>query len=78
MPQKARMQSAIAIREKEASKEVEKEEERHRRWDVGAVALGCNRITSSRPRCIRSNLVAVGSDKLSPRCILAGEGGNGW
>lgn len=26
----------------------------------------CNRIISSRPRCIRSNLVAVGSDKLSP------------
>jgi len=40
---------------------------------VGAVALDCNRITSSRPRCIRSNLVAVVSDKLSPRCILAGD-----
>lgn len=50
----------------------------HRRWDVGAVALGCNRITSSRPRCIRSNLVAVGSDKLSPRCILAGDLRRRW
>lgn len=33
----------------------------------------CNRITSSQPRCIRSNLVAVGPDKLSPPCILAGD-----
>lgn len=31
----------------------------------------CNRITSSRPRCIRSNLVAVGPDNLSPWRILA-------
>lgn len=35
----------------------------------------CNRITSSRPRCIRSNLVAVGPDKLSSRRILAGDFG---
>jgi len=33
----------------------------------------CNRITPSRPRCIRSNLVAVGPDKLSPRRILASD-----